>query len=253
MRIALVCLTLILAPVQTKDVTFRKVSFRYDPSLTGKILVKQASAEAIEGPDWEGPAHLSFVFGNSYADGHRPSSYQTPELRIYRVGDFEKALPDSRLTIARLQSLLSANALDTWKGEIPYLPEYAAIELFHCRLKLLESRSISGVRFLTAYAQDGVEISNRRLQYAFSGLSKNGKYYLVARFPVFVSEPESDEWERRYEKILNSNLTDDSPEYRNYLGSIIDSLEKRNEGQFDPDLRKLDRLLQSVDVSQARF
>ncbi|RPJ58272.1 MAG: hypothetical protein EHM23_18010 [Acidobacteria bacterium] len=162
-------------------------------------------------------------------------------------------LPETRATLAKLRSFLTGKQLDTWQGEIPYLPQYAAIEYFHSRVKLIDSSGVSGVRFLTVYAQDTVEISNQRLEYVFSGLSKDGKLYLVAHFPVFVSTQESDEWERAFKRILNRDLTDESLEYRTYLKSVIDSLEKREDRAFQPDLAKLDQLLQSVDVSQARF
>ncbi len=257
MKISFPCIMLILVwgqTSQTKEIGFENVTLRYDISLASAVQTRRVPSETIEGPDWEGPEHLSFALLNSYASHRTPPSYlKTPEFRIYRIRDFQKMLPETRETLAKLRSLLTPKNLENWKGEIPYLPQYAALQLFYSRPKLIESTCLSGIRFLTVYAQDAVEISNQRLEYTFSGISKDGKFYVLGHFPVFVPSSESDDWERGFKRILNRDLHDDSAIYRTYLKSIQDSFEKREEKQFCPDLGKLDQLIQSVNLSRAAF
>lgn len=84
---------LILLSGQTKDVRFQNVGFKFDTSLAAVVVTRHVSAEAIEGPDWEGPAPLSFALQGYYANSHTPPPYhKTPEFRVYRVRDFHKRL-----------------------------------------------------------------------------------------------------------------------------------------------------------------
>jgi hypothetical protein len=190
MWISFVSLALTLLLGQTKDLVFHKVTLKYDVSLAGTVIAKQVPAEPLEGLDWEGPAHLAFAFQDSYASRRTPASYlETPEIRIYRIADFRRALPQTGDTLRQLRSLLSYD----------------------------------------------------------------GKHYLIARFPVFVSETESDQWIKSYEQILTRDLREESAEYKRYISAVIGSLETRDEEHFDPPLALLDGVLQSIDVSHMRF
>lgn len=80
MDIASSCLMLILLWGQTKDVGFQNVSFKYDTSLTAAVMTRHVPAEAIEGPDWEGPAHLSFALLN--LRGHPEAPFLPENSRV---------------------------------------------------------------------------------------------------------------------------------------------------------------------------
>jgi len=117
----------------------------------------------------------------------------------------------------------------------------------------MDSASLSGIGFLTVYAQEEAAISNGRLEYAFSGLSKDGKHYVVAHLPVYVKRDLNDSWCHDFDRIAISWSYPDWPEYRLYRDGVVRVLESMPAEAFDPDLDTIQILLQSLDLRRAKF
>jgi len=103
------CVALLLTGTEAvvKKASFAGVTLSYSASLCATIEVERVPAQEWEGVDWEGPEHLSFIPKNSYSSKHSPSSYIVPEVRIYRVEDFRKTVPEiTAETLAQLRFFL---------------------------------------------------------------------------------------------------------------------------------------------------
>lgn len=136
----LACLALLAAcaPAASNAVSSHGVSLTYDAALCSDIEVRTVPDEEIEGPDWNGPEHISFLLGDSYSNKHSPTSYIAPEIRIYRVTDFSRMFPSSTETVEPLRLFLGGGERPL-TGEVPYLPGYNAAEMFHGRLPISRS------------------------------------------------------------------------------------------------------------------
>jgi hypothetical protein len=82
---------------------------------------------------------------------------------------------------------------------------------------------------------------NQSLFYTFQGLTKDGRYYVVATFPISAEglsdEPDIQDWNAFFAG------------YQDYLKETANQLNAYSSGKFTPDLELIDAAIQSLLVN----
>lgn len=265
------------------------VSFTYDASLASGVKGEAAPAGGCGKPGDVTPAHLAFTLAD-YPKPHASPFMQPPEIRVFPVAEYRRALAACEREMAAtieggsaplsyvsdfddtVRTLKALNAerpaprlLRAWlrarrgrdflKGELPFVPAYDVHEALRAKVSYLDFRGGRGVAFVAQYMFEVTLVSNQALAYVFQGLTDGGEYYVSAAFPVaapFLPDDYSaEEAERRGLNQTVLTGTKLGRRYRNYLAENTRRLEALAPGGYRPGLDYLDELLRSLDVSPA--
>ena len=160
-----------------------------------------------------------------------------PQIFVYPVKDLG-VNEVAQKSAAALQKLLQ----DKQAGkDLPFLPLYNATQVMHAQMSYLDFKNGKGVRYLTQFAQGIVPINNHELFYTFQGLTGDGQYYVAAVLPVnLASLPADGKWNGQEPPV--------GSDYRKYVDGVVSILNQQSASTFTPDLRKLDELIQSIEI-----
>lgn len=124
---------------------------------------------------------------------------------------------------------------------LPFLPTFPAGQVLRARAHYLETEDLSGIAFVTAYAQDASPFVSTNFLYTFQGISSDGRYYVSAIFPLvttlFDDQIPSD---FSYETFI-AGLTD-------YMIESIGRLNAGTPSDFVPALDAMDAIIQSFEI-----
>ncbi len=218
-------------------------------------LASGASAETIDvvtdqtGAPWDvAPAHLQLTF-EGYALG---VSFHVPQFLVYPAPQYAAANPAAAESIKRLQTVL-ANPSGTYdKDSLPRVPFFNAGQVLAAQVKVLHFSGGSGVRFITQYAQDISPINNSGLFYDFTGLTDDGKYYMIAVLPVnlpFLAADNNPKSSVPAGGIPFPASSTSGSAVADYYRQVAQRIDAAPAGQFAPSLEMLDALIQSIAVS----
>ncbi len=249
---------------QEAKVDYRGVRFNYDKSLasevTAKIVEAQVASAENSGPgDTIYPTHVAFELVGTYPP--KPTSFIGSEIHVYPVREYKQAFaPDPKAarevsaTIVRLQRILSTRDL-AFKGEVPLLPLPDGYLAFRAHTAFLRFKQGSGMVFLTQGQQDEMPVNNQSLSYEFQGLTNDGRYYVTAEFPVAAPFLAYDRDTANYGGSVKESSCYQCPdharfmrEYRAYVRTISNKLEKLPPDKFQPSLKLFDDLITSIEV-----
>ena len=249
-----------------RAMTYRGVSFNYNTSLASEIKAETRPAYALEYETDTGqgvaPEHIAFKFIGPYASQHE-SSFFSPEITVYPIVDYKKALSKSKRAVQRFEDeiqtlrMMLSEQPDIWEKVIPFLPfEVGASQRFHARLKYVDFQNGKGMFFLTQYNIEPSLINNEGLTYTFQGITDDNIYYVSAIFPVSAPFlPKSYEAESSEGYTLNLPRSFRGPEYESfdknykiYLAEVIKKLEHMSSDSFQPNLTALEDLIHSLNV-----
>lgn len=160
-----------------------------------------------------------------------------PQIFVYPVRDLEVNETAAK-TAADLQKLLQ----DQQAGKaLPFLPLYNSTQMMHAQVSYLDFKNGKGVRYLTQFAQGIVPINNHELIYTYQGLTSDGNSYVAAVLPVnLASLPTDGKW--------NGQEPPTGNDYRKYVDGVVSTLNLQPASTFTPDLNKLDKLIQSIEI-----
>ena len=164
------------------------------------------------------------------------------------VGDFGRAYPQLSEAAGELRRLLRArpampakrDEYGYWRG-LPDMPLNNASESLLARFQYLDFPHLSGILFLTQYSQEAEPnpANNEELTYNFQGLTRDGRYYVAARFAVtHPSLPKGIDFVNR--AGMDKRLL--------YLRRDERKLKRLAESSFRPSLRSLKALLSSIEI-----
>lgn len=212
------------------------VSFYYDPSLAGSVQGVTVPAENIpEGMmEMSHPAYTRFNF-DIYILGKR---FHDPRIEVYPVTEYKQVNKTVGGVMDALQQYLTYG---TTQGSIPFLPLFNAGQAVRVKVQKLSFQNGEGVRFLTLYGQWLPPLNNQELFYTFQGMTRDGKYYISAIFPItHPSLPETDS--------VPSGYTNESwaSAAQNYVANQAATLEAQAGTSFLPSIEALDALIQSM-------
>jgi hypothetical protein len=226
-------------PITT--VEFQGVQFEFNSSLAESVWPEIAAAlPAQEGaPEWGGrPEHIRFTF----ASEGKPDAFPVrgaglgnePQIFIYPVQEFSTTSQLAKGQIEALQALLKDRPRAP-ENAIPLLPLINAAQVFHAQVQYLDFQSGSGVRFITQYSQEVVgRLTNQNIFYTFQGLTRDGKYYVAAFFPITASG------------LSDALVQEDWSAAQAHLAEDIRHLNSLSSRDYKPDLEVLDSLIESL-------
>jgi hypothetical protein len=160
------------------------------------------------------------------------------QIYIYPATDLIEYNETAGKAAADLQPVLTAKKL---VDPLPFLPLINAKQVMQARPQFLDFKNGTGVSFLTQYNQAPVMINNKQLIYTYQGLTSDGKYYIAAVLPVTHPELPANE------QVLSQdpNALSNYPSYAKNTSAWLNQLPADS---FTPDLKKLDALVQSIEV-----
>ncbi len=179
------------------------------------------------------------------------TAYLDEEVRVLR------ALLDKQPKLHELKSFLTKvrspeSRQFTNFPQMPFLPLWEASQAFVAKPVYLRFKNGRGVFFLTQWNTETSQAVNEGLEYAFQGITDDGKNHVYAEFSVRApflpseNDPAVTKWDEK-----NYLLPQDSKTYQEYIRPIVDRLQATPSEQFQPDLRLLEKLMMSLYVTKS--
>lgn len=236
--------------------SYKGVSFDYNAQIFGEAVPEEVAEQILENetdkPDNVHPRHVRFTFKKQ----NRKTDHT---IAVFPIEDYRRIWRNAgKHDAARFEEKLSAVGKAVRdknyreNGEIPYLPFADASQMFVARAKNLRFRNGDGVFFLTQFIYDsGNLVNSDELILIYQGISKNGKYYVLAEFPVAVSflpNRDANEFEgykapRTVEEAKNSEKS-----YEQYVAKITARLETLPPDEFQPGLRSFEQIISTLKI-----
>ena len=183
------------------------------------------------------PEHIEFQF-----DGE-PRMWVVP---AQEYADLWSAAGDKTVAndLAALKKILQEKPAGiTLQPPLPFLPSVGATNDLVARAHYLDFNGGSGIAYIGRWAQGETAVLSGQIQYAFVGLTQDGKYIVALRFPVETSvlPKDSDQLSAEHIQEIEAN-------YGAYMAQTTALLNSLGAHDFGPDLRRLDGLVESLSV-----
>jgi hypothetical protein len=249
MAIAAAALLLAL-PAQAQDsggsLTFNGVGFSFDATLGSSVAIIQvpANPRASDFPGGDPAAHTSFSLSHVTRERQTiPGPWRSDGVvTAYRTADLEgtefagEQLEQLRSLLADRPDLagfmvVSPNLDDEY---LPYLPPAEAGQLLRARAEYIDTPQVSGIAYVTAFAQDLTRLAESDFGYTFQGLSVDGTRYVAVSWVLTVEG---------FPAQIRGGPPPDP--YAPYVNRTIERLNEAGPEAFTPSLTSLDALARS--------
>jgi len=256
--VLIVILTLGVSPVLAQDeggthtVAFDGVSFTYDTSLAANVNIVPFGGDPVdlEAPGGPQAPYTEYVLYNGQP-APEGSWDAVGSVRVYRTADFagysehEERFGELQSMLDRLPCLAGRMVGPGNLNEVtlPLLPVLPAGQIVRARAEYVDTGSLSGIRFLTAYGQDMSPMLHDSIFYTFQGISADGAYYVSIIVwldsSMLPAEVGADfDWDAFY--------AEPAP----YFTDLIATLNAAAPDAFTPSLATLDAMVQSVSFGE---
>lgn len=237
-------------PYPTTELTPEQVSI--DLGTLAESIRGEVRPEVPFGPGpgigWGEPRHLRFSFDGEVLE---ESTFLTPrQLLIYPAEAFREMFRDPAgdlvgAEIEALRTLLEERPAAP-DGPLPFLPNFNAVQITTAQAEYVDFEGGSGIRYLTAYAQDVSPLMNENVFYTFQGLTDDGQYYLSLFYPVstaslpdtFADSP-----------AATADMEAWGSNYQSYIAETTEMLNGLTSSDFSPALTELDAMMASLQLS----
>ncbi len=250
MIVALDALAVFPASAQTpgsSTVAFNGFSFSVSPAIASNLNIMQVAGDptSLEQPGGPNVQHTEFVLYNG-STAPEDSFGGAGSIHVYNTASFA-GYAEATQEYQALQNLLTQHPdltaymipdSGTNATNLPYLPAVGAAQVIRARANYVDTPSLSGVSYLTAFRQDVSPFTGSEFLYTFQGLSKDGAHYIAATFSLntalFPANIPADFDENAFGQTLND-----------YMTQSIATLNGGQPSDFTPSLTDLDALVQS--------
>lgn len=194
------------------------------------------------------PEHVRIKFAddvltNEYVDPQQRQVLVIPIAEyLAKFADTPDTQKDIQDQIVTLKTLLRRRSTRVAEP-ITVMPPFNAAQIFRSRIKHLKFKGGTGVRFVTAYAQDTLPITSADIFYTFQGLTDDGKYYVSAFIPVRTQLLTESR-----DKVPQKELDDSANRFDSYLRTITRKLEGAKPDAFTPNMNAIDVVMQSIEL-----
>ena len=149
------------------------------------------------------------------------------------------------LTVEQLRRLLKDKPKNP-KTPLPILPPPGAVNDLALKTFYLSAADGPGMRFIGRVSQDASPVLNGQLNYYYLGLTKDGKYIISVQHPVttFALPDSVDGLSPEEAKQAENN-------FEAYLKDVRDKLTLLKPGDFTPNLKTLDTMVQSIAIAES--
>jgi hypothetical protein len=111
-----------------------------------------------------------------------------PEATAFSVSGLSSVNPEIYQHAVNLTAMINAAnegaGTAAFTAPIPFLPYQESTQLVQLVPMQLDPINGSGIRFVTAYGNQGDPVSNDNLFYTFQGMSQDGRFYLSVTIPI---------------------------------------------------------------------
>lgn len=227
------------AAPQGIPVSFSGTSFSIPDGLANGAGTENVAAMDGEPlPAWETtPAFTQFTLEHYQT----PGALLQPRIYVYVAAEYAAVNTNAAKNI----QLLGA-ATDFSNQNLPVVPFINATQAFAAQVAPLKFRNGAGLRMLTQYAQNARPINNSELVYHFEGLTGDGRYYIIAIFPVSHPSLAADGKPDSVVPAGGIPFNQDDP--AGYFAAISKNLNNAAPETFTPGLATLDGLIRSLEV-----
>ncbi|MGC1379141.1 MAG: hypothetical protein WA821_23125 [Anaerolineales bacterium] len=212
-------------------------------------IASSAGAESVAavddqgGPGWDvAPAHVKFSLQNYPVNG----TMLQPEIYVYPAAEYEKVSAGAAESLKRLRALTSGAGMDINNNTVPFVPFFNAGQIFEAQARPLKFQNGSGIRMITQYDQAFMLVNNDELIYHFEGLTGDGKYYVIAIFPM--THPTLAATNDYNAPVPAGGVPFNQGDPAVYYAAVTQSLNNAAPESFTPSLTTLDALIQSLNV-----
>lgn len=161
-------------------------------------------------------------------DQLRTTNPLSPEMSVFPVSGLSAINTEIYQKAVDLNTSLNTvntQGLAALSGDLPVLPIQEKTQLMSAEMKTLAPQGIVGIRFLTAFDEAAIGVTNTNLVYAFQGITTDSANYVSVLFP-----------------ISHAALTAPVANPREYNWSALP------EDGWTPRLSELDKIVESITV-----
>jgi hypothetical protein len=235
----------------THSVSFDGISFTFSSTIAENVnVVHVPGTPASQGPGFAEVRHRLFApYGTTpYVD---KISDPVGGIRVYQIADF-KGYAENEKRLQQLQSLLAkrpdltpyiATARDMSQNNLPFLPVYPAGQVLRARPRYVETASVKGITYVTAYQEVAEPLLSNSLTYTFQGISNDGTYFISATFNLTTSLFPQTVGSDFDPALFASKLGE-------YLAKSTALVDRASPSEFKPDLISLDAVVQSIALTR---
>jgi hypothetical protein len=232
------------------EVSVDPLSIVLSPELASGARGSQFSrAEGDNVPPWEvTPGHIQLKLEGYLLQGKS----QLPQIYVYPALEYAQMRPAAFESIHRLDNILYAPGGPALNDQLPAVPFFNAAQVFASNVQLISFQNGQGVRFLTEYAQYAASANNHDLLYHFEGLTRDGKYYIIAILPItapMLAETSDGGAPLPPGGVPYPYFADPEADMQLYYKSVLDLLNASPSDVFTPTLEQLDQLIQSMKIT----
>lgn len=237
----------------TNTVSFNGFSFSFPNTLATNVNIAQVEADdpALEQPGGPNVKHTEFtLFNGAYepqagflGDGI-VSVYNTTDFAGYELATTEFTNLQSLLAERPDLSAFLVPSDGTNTSNLPYLPVVGASQVVRAQAQYIDTGTLQGVSYITAYRQDVSPFTSNGFLYTFQGLSSDGAHYVSVVIyldtSLFPAEIPAD---FDYDAL--------SQDYLAYLTESITTLTNATPDDFSPSLTTLNELVQTISFGES--
>ncbi len=226
------------------------ISLTYDPTLLGGVNIQDVvatTAQGVFGQPTPNHTWIGFVPEGIERDWSvHWSLLREPHIIVFNLNDFGSFAPSdtqARERIATFQQLLTERPL-SFTDEVPILPLVNAAQQIQAQVQWLDFGGGTGLRFVTAYSQDTLPVTNEGLLYIFYGMTDDGLHGVTAVFPLTAAgllDTMPDMTDPMY--------VDFRERYAAEMTAVTTQLNNLPDTDFNPLLSQLDALVQSIIIT----
>ncbi len=242
-----------------------EIPFEYSAEDFGKVEIQNVPQNYLDDPGFpvDAPAHRCF---NLEAKRPLPAlekggRYFHPTYSVvcivptadWGVISFASSYPNFARSVELIKKMIKEKPSDFHQFQDLFdFPYNNAGWSIKAKVEHLDFESVQGVFFLTQYSQDVLPtpLNNEELTANFQGLTKDGKYYVAARFStIHPSLPRGIDFvDQSYDKCLEYESSAIHKCVGDYLKKESARLEKLRQEEFQPSLHSIKTLLASISV-----
>jgi hypothetical protein len=179
------------------------------------------------------------------------NKFHQPRIFVYPAQAYAEMMPGAFESIRRIDNILYAPGGPALNDELPAVPFFNAAQVFASNVQTISFQNGGGVRFVTEYAQYAATVNNTDLFYHFEGVTRDGKYYIVAIMPVTapgLAETSDVGAAVPTGGIAHPDINDPNADWQGYYAAVTNQLNSTDPEAFYPSLNQLDALIQSIRI-----
>lgn len=233
-------------------IQFNGISFEFDSAIAAGVLAQRSAGDPANAqmPGGPTPPHTRFLFWEYAPFPEEDATFGQAAIYVIPVTSAE-GYTNVQTQFDALRGLLDArpdlgvytqtSASGDPALELPYLPTPGATQIIRAKPEYLENETLTGIRYLVAYAQDVSPLANWQVSYTFQGITRDGQHYVAANFRLLSGALPAE---------IDPNFDYDAfaQNYEQYLSDTAVLINEAAGETFQPALLTLDALVQSINV-----